>query len=189
MSTRALTPQEETALIKTIAERKRTERDIIVVRLPLETGLRLREAAGLLWQDITSLHGDLLPRFSLRPEIAKRHKARTIELNKVIRAELESYRKWYARQYKADNGPLFISKKGSRLSPRQIERISDKWFSTAGITGVTYHGLRHTFACKVFNHTHDLRKVRVLLGHEKIVTTQIYIDHLNQAELEQAVDW
>ena len=134
------------------------------------------------------MHGEILPRFKLRPEIAKRRKSRTVELNRHIRTELEAYNRFYYRKHNQTNGPLFLSRKLSRLSTRQIERITDKWLTLTGITGVTYHGLRHTFSLKVY-HRSGIEQARKLLGHSKINTTQIYVDHLDQDELANAVDW
>ena len=188
--TRALTIEEEKRLIRIISERKHTERDLVIIRFPLETGLRLREVAGLNWQDVSSMHEDILNRFKLRPEIAKRQKSRIVELNRHIRMELEAYRKWYSREFHQTTGPLFISRIGRRLSPRQIERIADKWFQLAGIDGVTYHGLRHTFAVKVNRCSkYGVEAARRLLGHARLETTRLYVDHLGQEELSAAVDW
>jgi integrase len=187
---RALTAGEELALIEVIAHGKHPERDAALIRLPLETGLRLREVAGLNWQDITTVHGEICPRFTLRKQIAKLHKERTVFLNKHIIPVLEAYRAWYIHHHGQDNGPLFISTHGTRMSNRQIERIAHGYFTLAGLPGMTYHGLRHTFALKALRQsTHGAEPVRRLLGHNNLSTTQIYLASLDQSALEQAVSW
>jgi site-specific recombinase XerD len=58
----------------------------------------------------------------------------------------------------------------------------------AGIKkAITAHGLRHSFASNLIGKGVDVLRVQKLLGHESIVTTNIYL-HTNMDDLQSAVD-
>ncbi len=82
--------------------------------------------------------------------------------------------------------PLFLSKKGRRITQMQISQIVRsriRCFLPAG-TNVTPHTLRHAFATHLLNHGASLLDIRDLLGHTSITTTQIYT-HVSTDQLQK----
>ena len=74
-----------------------------------------------------------------------------------------------------NDNPLFISKKGLRISPRTVQSRLKKLFdSVAAGSGFTPHLMRHTFATHLLDHGADIRAVKELLGHASLSSTQIY---------------
>jgi len=83
---------------------------------------------------------------------------------------------------------LFLSNRGTRITPRQVARRLEDWLVRAGIgKRLSPHGLRHTFATHLYDATSDLLVVQRALGHRDIATTEIYT-HLVDGRLEEALE-
>jgi integrase/recombinase XerC len=75
----------------------------------------------------------------------------------------------------ARGGPIFISRRGSRISARSVARILDKLVISSGLgRKISPHTLRHTFATHMMEAGADLRAIQEFLGHESLSTTQKY---------------
>jgi len=86
------------------------------------------------------------------------------------------------------NSSFFIGRRGSRISPRHVERIIRFYARKAGIQKkVTPHTLRHSFATHLLAGGADLRVVQELLGHVSLSTTQVYT-HITKERLKQVYD-
>jgi site-specific recombinase XerD len=137
--------------------------------LALNTGMRLSEQYGLLWENVS------LPLRMLTIPRSKNGSMRHVPLNQAAARALE-----LLREHHADSE--FVC--GGTREPR-------RWFepvlADAKITNFSWHCLRHTFASRLVMAGVDLRTVQELLGHKVIAMTVRYA-HLAPKHTLDAVE-
>jgi integrase/recombinase XerD len=82
---------------------------------------------------------------------------------------------------------LFLNRRGKRLSRVMVFTMIKELAQAAGIRKqVSPHTFRHSFATHLVEGGADLRAVQEMLGHESIITTEIYT-HLDKSFLREAI--
>lgn len=82
---------------------------------------------------------------------------------------------------------LFLNRRGSRLTREMLFLIVKKQCTIAGIDkDVSPHTFRHSFATHLVENGADLRAVQEMLGHESILTTEIYT-HVNSSKWRESI--
>jgi integrase/recombinase XerD len=168
-----------------------SERNWLMMRFFLMTGLRVSELVGLNVEDVY-YQSEPKKLLLVRSEIAKGGKSREIPISEKLRNDLREFylrASLLAHTLGLDAGlPLFTACRGSsaRLTPRQVQRIVKLVGDLAGIVGLHPHTLRHTFATSLMRQT-DSRTVQALLGHSSLQSTQIYL-HPNTSDMTKAVN-
>ena len=157
------------------------DRDRAMLELLYSSGLRLAELTDLNCGDIDS--HDATVRVT-----GKGNKDRIVP---VGRKAIDALARWYKARPElaaADEKALFVSNRGTRISPRSVQARVDHWAKKQGIDSKVYpHLFRHSFATHLLESSHDLRGVQELLGHANISTTQVYT-HLDFQHLAQIYD-
>ncbi|HEY9199914.1 MAG TPA: tyrosine recombinase XerC [Gammaproteobacteria bacterium] len=158
-------------------------RDHACMELLYSSGLRLAELTGL---DLPSL--DLAA--GLVTVIGKGRKTRVVPVGRKAQTALGH---WLAAREAllppgSDELAVFLTRTGSRLSPRAVQQRLDLWARRQGLDSKVHpHRLRHSFASHLLESSGDLRAVQELLGHADIGTTQIYT-HLDFQHLAEVYD-
>jgi integrase/recombinase XerD len=154
-------------------------RDHTILELFYSSGLRLSELCALRLEMIDLEDGFL--RIT-----GKGNKTRVVRIGTKAREAISDY---LAQQRPALVTPrstshLFLSVRGSSLSPDRVRQIVKHRAKLAGIDQNIYpHLLRHSFATHLLEGGADLRVIQELLGHADIATTQIYT-HVDRQRLK-----
>lgn len=86
-----------------------------------------------------------------------------------------------------DENILFLNRRGRRLTRAMIFHIVKDLAAKAGITKIiSPHTFRHSFATHMIEAGADLRAVQEMLGHESILTTEIYT-HIDRSYLRDTM--
>lgn len=160
-------------------------RDQCIIKLLLYCGLRVSELTNL---NVETIHlEDKFLSF-----IGKGNKERYLPIHKELEPILKSWllkRNSFKKKGHDANQALFLSNRGLRMTPRNIQYMIKRYAKKAGIRNapkITPHKLRHTFATIIYQKTGDIRLVQDLLGHSSISTTQIY-SHTDLKQREMAI--
>ncbi len=179
---KALGVDQAAALLDAPAEGPLETRDAAMFELFYSSGLRLAELVSLDWPGgIDFAAGEVTV-------TGKRRKTRTVPLGAQARAALEAWLNVRTGLLAAGETALFVSQRGTRLTPRQVESRLARWARRSGAgVHVHPHMLRHSFASHVLQSSGDLRAVQEMLGHASIAATQIYT-HLDFQHLAKIYD-
>ena len=187
---KCLTPQEEERFLETLRKRKDAERAYMLYHLMLVTGLRLSEALGLNIGHVSRAKAEIKVK-GWTKEGEKKERFKTVYFPKAIQEHFKDFLKYKARQKEnlTPNAALFVSKKDTRLSPRQVQREFKKWLKEAGIeSDLSPHSLRHTVGTRLLKTFKNPKLVQRYLGHSDVATTLRYYVDVFPEDLEEAAE-
>jgi len=185
---RTLTRYEQFLLLRTPGQRFDGYRDHVLLSLALATGMREHELVGLNLGDVMADDGKARRRVQLR--IFKRShedaRGQEVVLSSGVQAKLEKFFRWKRQQGEAmaSDAPLFVSRKGNRLSTRQVRHAFQLWQRRAGFERrFSFHSLRHSAITNIDEVTRDIRLAQRFARHKSITSTQIYPHPTDEALL------
>ncbi len=145
----------------------RTLRSRTILQTMYAAGLRLMEAVGLKKSDIDS------ERMVIRVVQGKGKRDRYVTLSPTL---LETLREYY-RACHPQGEWLFPNRKGNAaIDHSTVQRACTLASREAGLRKrVTTHTMRHSFATGLLESGTDLRTIQILLGHESLNTTAVYL--------------
>jgi integrase/recombinase XerC len=156
-------------------------RDRLILEMFYATGMRLSELIGLNDADV-----DLSAR--LIKVTGKRNKQRLIPFGNEMEEDLLIYIKVRNETLPEGTKAFFVRKNGMRMYPLQVYRLVRKSLSkVVTLKKRSPHVLRHTFATAMLNGKAEMRAVKELLGHESLVTTEVYT-HTTFEELKKVYE-
>ena len=159
------------------------ERDYCILTLFLNCGMRLSELVSINMSDV--IHNNSTLRI-----VGKGSKERIVYLNDACLASIDAYVRVRPKDDVKDKNALFISNRGTRISPKTVQAMVNKYLTKIGLGGAGYsvHKLRHTAATLMYQYGNvDIRVLQDILGHENLGTTEIYT-HTSSKQMEEAVN-
>jgi integrase/recombinase XerD len=120
----------------------------------------------------------------------KGHKERLVPIGRTALKEIRNYlpdRHSLPRIERDHEDILFLNRRGRKLSRVMVFTLIKDLVAAAGIKkNISPHTFRHSFATELIDRGADLRAVQEMLGHESILTTEIYT-HLDREFLRDAI--
>lgn len=179
-----LTVEEIDALIDAIdLSKPEGHRNKAILETLYSCGLRVSELTNLKFQDIFFEEGFLRV-------IGKGNKQRLVPVSPSVEKEIGlyvSHIRNHMHIQKGNESYVFLNRRGQQLSRVMIFTIIKNLASSIGLTKtISPHTFRHSFATHLLEGGANLRAIQEMLGHESIITTEIYT-HLDQHFLRDAI--
>ena len=155
-------------------------RDSAIVEVLYSCGLRVSELTTLRINDL--FFGEGYIRI-----IGKGDKQRLVPIGSVARDKIQLYME-HRKPHKSSEATLFLNNRGKPLTRIMIFNIIKQAALLAGIDKqISPHTLRHSYATHLLEGGANIRQVQELLGHESILTTEVYT-HVNRKQLRGVVE-
>ncbi|SHM13204.1 integrase/recombinase XerD [Flavobacterium chilense] len=156
-------------------------------RAMLETlygcGLRVSELVSLKISDLFFEEGFI-------KITGKGNKERFVPIGKLTQKFIQIYQKEIRTHLTIKKGfedTLFLNRRGGQLTRAMIFTIiKDLAVKVSLNKTISPHTLRHSFATHLLENGADLRSIQLMLGHESITTTEIYV-HLDRSFLKEVM--
>jgi integrase/recombinase XerD len=165
-------------------EKPEGQRNKAMLETLYSCGLRVSELVNL---KISNLYFD---QNFIKVE-GKAGKERLVPISKIGVTEITKYMNEYRATLKIGRGSeniLFLNRRGGKLSRVMIFTIIKNLAEKIGLEKkISPHTFRHSFATHLINGGADLRAVQEMLGHESILTTEIYT-HLDRDYLKSTIN-
>ena len=175
---------EEIDVLKAVIDLSRPDgaRNKAIIEVLYSCGLRVSELIDLKLSNIYAKEGFI-------QVFGKGSKQRLVPISEAALNEISMYmldrNSWDIKPGHEDF--LFLNQRGSHLSRQAIFDMIKKYALEAGIKAVVSpHTLRHSFATHLLEGGADLRVIQELLGHESILTTEIYT-HIDMTYLRDTI--
>ena len=177
----ALSPDEAVKLVEIADTGPLALRDRAMFELLYSSGLRLSELTGLDLPALNFESGEVRV-------TGKGGKTRIVPVGSAALMAIATWLKARPAVAHNDEQAMFVSRFGTRISPRAVQMNIKRWAIKQSVTGAVHpHVLRHSFASHVLQSSGDLRAVQEMLGHASITSTQIYT-HLDFQHLAKVYD-
>ena len=157
------------------------ERNRTIIETLYSCGLRVSELVSLKVSDLFFDEGFI-------KITGKGNKQRFVPISPLTQKYIELYRNTVRNQMSIQKGfedTLFLNRRGKQLTRAMIFTIIKDLAVKINLNkNISPHTLRHSFASHLLENGADLRSIQLMLGHESITTTEIYV-HLDRKFLTQ----
>lgn len=160
------------------------ERNRAILETLYGCGLRVSEITTLKISDLFFDEGFI-------KITGKGNKQRFVPIANATQKFIELYRNSIRNHLDISKGfedTLFLNRRGKQLSRAMIFTIIKTLSIKINLKkNISPHTLRHSFATHLLENGADLRSIQMMLGHESITTTEIYV-HLDRKHLTQIIN-
>ncbi|MEA1784950.1 site-specific tyrosine recombinase XerD [Arenibacter sp. GZD96] len=160
------------------------ERNRAILETLYGCGLRVSELTGLALSDLFFEEGFIKVK-------GKGDKQRFVPISAINKKYIICYVQTIRAKQKAQKNfedILFLNRRGKQLTRAMVFTIIKRLAEKIGLhKTISPHTLRHSFATHLLQNGADLRSIQLMLGHESITTTEIYM-HLDRSYLIEVLN-
>jgi integrase/recombinase XerD len=160
------------------------ERNRAIIETLYSCGLRVSELTHLKMSDLFFDEGFI-------KVTGKGDKQRFVPIGKLNQKYINIYKKEIRPHIpivEAYSDTLFLNRRGKQLTRAMIFTLVKQLAEKAGIhKNISPHTFRHSFATHLLENGADLRAIQLMLGHESITTTEIYM-HVDKSHLTEVIN-
>jgi len=160
------------------------ERNRAIIETLYSCGLRVSELVGLKLSDLFFEEGFL-------KVTGKGNKQRFVPIGLQTIKFINTYINEIRCHLKIENefkDTLFLNRRGKQLTRAMIFTIVKQLAEKMGLKkSISPHTFRHSFATHLLENGADLRSIQLMLGHESITTTEIYM-HVDRRHLSEVIN-
>lgn len=180
-----LSTDEIDALIAAVdLSQKEGERNRAILETLYGCGLRVSELVSLKISDLFFEEGFI-------KVTGKGSKDRFVPIGNLTQKYIEIYKnasRIHLAIQKGHEDTLFLNRRGRQLTRAMIFTIIKELALKINLhKTISPHTFRHSFATHLLENGADLRSIQLMLGHESITTTEIYV-HLDKRHLTEVIN-
>ncbi|HIP32350.1 MAG TPA: site-specific tyrosine recombinase XerD [Crocinitomicaceae bacterium] len=158
-------------------------RNKAIIETLYSCGLRVSELVNLQFENLFFEEGFIRV-------IGKGNKQRLVPVSPTVEKEMDLYTENVRATLTIQKGHesyVFLNRRGAKLTRVMIFTIIKNLAQEIGLQkNISPHTFRHSFATHLLEGGANLRAIQEMLGHESILTTEIYT-HLDQEFLREAI--
>ena len=149
--------------------------DRLIIEVLYQTGMRRAELCNLLLENVHFYRNEITV-------IGKGNKQRIVPISPVLMQELKVYNDEYRKPNPDADLYFFVTLKGKKTTEKFVYLLVTRYLSAVSSKRKrSPHILRHSFATHILNNGAEISKVKKMMGHASLSSTQVYTN----ADIEQ----
>ena len=149
--------------------------DRLIIEVLYQTGMRRAELCSLLLENVHFYRNEITV-------IGKGNKQRIVPISPVLMQELKVYNDEHRKPNPDTDSYFFVTPKGKKITEKFVYLLVIRYLSAVSSKRKrSPHILRHSFATHILNNGAEISKVKKMMGHASLSSTQVYTN----ADIEQ----
>ena len=149
--------------------------DRLIIEVLYQTGMRRAELCDLLLENVHFYRNEITV-------IGKGNKQRIVPVSPILMKELKVYNDEHRRPNPDVELYFFVTPKGKKITEKFVYLLVTHYLSAVSSKRKrSPHILRHSFATHILNNGAEISKVKKMMGHASLSSTQVYTN----ADIEQ----
>ena len=149
--------------------------DRLIIEVLYQTGMRRAELCNLLLENVHFYRNEITV-------IGKGNKQRIVPISPVLMLELKVYNDEHRKPNPDADSYFFVTPKGKKITEKFVYLLVTRYLSAVSSKKKrSPHILRHSFATHILNNGAEISKVKKMMGHASLSSTQVYTN----ADIEQ----